>query len=42
MLEVYGDEQTAKNIFRKYEECSKIYSQQWEQGKSIEQLTVAG
>lgn len=39
---VYGDEQTAKNIFRKYEECSKIYSQQWEQGKSIEQLTVAG
>ena len=32
----------AKNIFRKYEECSKIYSQQWEQGKSIEQLTVAG
>ena len=39
---VYGDEQTAKNIFRKYEECSRIYSQQWEQGKSIEQLTVAG
>ena len=39
---VYGDEQTAKSIFRKYEECSRIYSQQWEQGKSIEQLTVAG
>ena len=39
---VYGDEQTAKNIFEKYEMCSKIYSRQWQQGKSIEQLTVAG
>ena len=39
---VYGDEQAARNIFRKYKECSKIYFQQWEQGKSIEQLTVAG
>ena len=32
----------AKNIFEKYEMCSKIYSRQWQQGKSIEQLTVAG
>ena len=39
---VYGDEQAAKCIFRRYKKCSKIYSQQWEQGKSIEQLTVAG
>ena len=39
---VYSDEQTAKNIFEKYEMCSKIYSRQWQQGKSIEQLTVAG
>jgi len=39
---VYGDEQTARNIFEKYEMCSKIYSRQWQQGKSIEQLTVAG
>ena len=39
---VYGDEQAAKNIFEKYEVCSKIYSLQWQQGKSIEQLTVAG
>ena len=38
----YGDEQTARNIFEKYEMCSKIYSRQWQQGKSIEQLTVAG
>lgn len=39
---VYGDEQAAKNIFRKYDVCSKVYWKQWRQGKSIEQLTVAG
>ena len=36
---VYGDEQAAKSIFEKYNVCSKIYFQQWQQGKSIEQLT---
>lgn len=39
---VYGDEQTAKNTFEKYDMCSKAYSRQWLRGKSIEQLTVAG
>lgn len=39
---VYGDEQAAKCLFDKFESCSRIYSQQWKQGKSIEQLTVAG
>ena len=39
---VYGDEQAARNLFEKYEMCSKIYFRQWRQGKSIEQLTVAG
>lgn len=39
---VYGDEKAAKRIFEKYDLCSKIYFQQWKQGKSIEQLTVAG
>ena len=38
---VYGDEQEAKSIFEKYNVCSKIYFQQWKQGKSIEQLAVA-
>ena len=42
LWKVYGDEQAARNIFEKYEMCSKIYSLQWQQGKSIEQLTVAG
>ena len=39
---VYGDERKAKSTFEKYNLCSKIYFQQWQQGKSIEQLTVAG
>ena len=39
---VYGNEQEAKNTFEKYRRCSRIYIQQWKQGKSIEQLTVAG
>ena len=39
---VYGDEQAAKNVFHKYDVCSKIYAQQWQKGKSIEQLIVAG
>lgn len=39
---VYGDEQAAKSTFEKYNVCSKTYFQQWKQGKSIEQLTVAG
>lgn len=39
---VYGNEQKAKTIFEKYNLCRKIYFQQWKQGKSIEQLTVAG
>ena len=42
LWKVYGDEQAARSIFEKYEMCSKIYSRQWQQGKSIEQLTVAG
>ena len=39
---VYGDEQKAKSTFEQYSQCSKNYFQQWKQGKSIEQLTVAG
>ncbi len=39
---VYGDETAAKHRFKQYDVCSKIYSEQWQQGKSIERLTVAG
>ena len=38
---VYGDEQAAKILFEKYNQCSKIYARQWKQGKSIEELAVA-
>ena len=39
---VYGNEQKARSIFEKYNLCSEIYFKQWKEGKSIEQLTVAG
>ena len=37
---VCGDEQAARNTFKKYEMCSIIYLRQWQQGKSVEQLTA--
>ena len=39
---VYGDASAAQSIFETYERCSKIYRIQWQNGESIEQLTVAG
>ena len=39
---VYGDEEAARRVFAKYRLCSQVYARQWRQGKSIEQLTVAG
>lgn len=39
---VYGDEQKARKTFAKYKKCTEEYCSQWEQGKSIERLTVAG
>lgn len=39
---VYGDEEKAKRIFRKYNKCTRIYSEQHANGKGIERLTVAG
>ena len=38
---VYGDEDTAKNTFEKYQACSRAYFHQWQAGRSIEQLAVA-
>ena len=38
---VYGDKQKAEQTFKKYAFCTKSYVRQWQQGKSIEQLTVA-
>lgn len=39
---VYGDPQTAGELFAKYRKCTDIYCAQWESGVSIERLAVAG
>jgi len=39
---VYGDEQKAKELFRKYKKCTAVYCEQFSRGKSIGQLAVAG
>ncbi len=39
---VYGDEAEAKKTFARYRKCTAVYCSLWEQGKSIERLTVAG
>ncbi len=39
---VYGDEVSAANKFELYRKCEQIYKKQWNEGKSIERLTVAG
>lgn len=39
---VYGDEQAARKRFALYKKCAKVYLDQWEKGKDIERLTVAG
>lgn len=39
---VYGDVEAAKRCFAKYEKCTRVYSKCWQQGVSLERLTVAG
>ncbi|MBR2132493.1 MAG: DUF3793 family protein [Oscillospiraceae bacterium] len=39
---VYGDETAAQKTFARYEKCTRVYCSQWEKGRSIERLTVAG
>ncbi len=39
---VYGDEAAAQKIFERYKRCTAAYCSQWEQGKPIERLIVAG
>lgn len=38
---VYGDEEAAKKKFAQYKKCTRIYREQWAQGKDIERLTVS-
>ena len=37
---VYGDELSAEKTFKKYKKCTSVYFKQWQNGKSIEKLTV--
>ena len=39
---VYGDPAAAQKTFEKFRKCTQVYCAQWEQGRSIERLTVAG
>lgn len=39
---VYGDVEKAKNRFALYKKCTSLYLKQWQKGKSLERLTVAG
>ena len=39
---VYGDVHSAELLFNKYKKCTKVYCEQWKNGKTIERLTVKG
>ena len=39
---VYGDEEQAKKTFAKYRKCTRVYLTRYEEGSTIEKLTVAG
>ncbi|MBQ7346941.1 MAG: DUF3793 family protein [Clostridia bacterium] len=39
---VYGDEEQAKALFAKYKKCTAVYARHWENGRTIEKLTVGG
>ena len=39
---VYGDENRARALFAKYKKCTGVYTKQWENGRTIERLTVTG
>ena len=39
---VYGNEEEAKRKFEKFKKCTRIYCEEWEKGRTLEKLTVAG
>lgn len=41
MWKVYGDVNTAQNLFQKYKKCTSVYSNKWKNGSSIERLSVS-
>lgn len=41
LWKVYGDEARAQAMFARFRKCTEIYCKLWQEGSSIEQLTVA-
>lgn len=39
---VYGDESAARRQFARFEKCTAVYLRKYADGRSVEQLTVAG
>ena len=37
---VYGDEEYARKTFDRYRKCTRIYSDLWQKGRSLDQLTA--
>lgn len=40
LWKVYGDVETAKKTFAKYKKCREVYCRRWNDGFSLEKLTV--
>ena len=40
LWKVYGDEEEARDLFRRYEKCRRIYTSCYEKGKNILQLCI--
>lgn len=39
---VYGNEEAARELFSEYKKCQRLYDNLFQQGKTLEQLTVPG
>ena len=39
---VYGDEERAEKLFRRFTLCTEAYTRLWQRGRSLAQLAVAG
>ena len=42
MWKIYGDEEKARSLCAKFEKCTACYCRQWQKGRRLEQLAVAG
>ncbi len=41
LWKIYGDEEKAKSLCAKYRNCTECYCRMWQDGRRLEQLTVA-